>query len=111
MCAGFRGHKRQLWRAWVRHNHLEKTVLPVHPKALPHKIAGMTFLDQLAHAQSQNQSMLCVGLDPDPARFPASLRGDASSMWPQDSNVPCAPSRSVPFNERRGMWWAKGRRR
>lgn len=43
MWAGFGGHKRQLWRAWVRLNHLEKTVLPVHPKALLALADGTVF--------------------------------------------------------------------
>ena len=43
MCAGLGGHKRQLWRAWVRLNHLEKTVLPVHPKALLALADGTVF--------------------------------------------------------------------
>ena len=30
----------------------------------------MNFTDQLQHAQRHNDSMLCVGLDPEPSRFP-----------------------------------------
>lgn len=41
----------------------------------------MTFVEQLLAAQSQNQSMLCVGLDPDPAKFPQHWRGDASKTF------------------------------
>ncbi len=41
----------------------------------------MTFLDMLRAAERQNGSMLCVGLDPDPARFPAKLKGDASKIY------------------------------
>ena len=41
----------------------------------------MNFLDMLRCAERQNGSMLCVGLDPDPARFPAHLRGDASRIY------------------------------
>ena len=33
----------------------------------------MTFLDMLRDAATRNQSMLCVGLDPDPARLPRHL--------------------------------------
>ncbi|RCW71524.1 orotidine-5'-phosphate decarboxylase [Pseudorhodoferax soli] len=40
----------------------------------------MTFLDMLRGAEQRNGSLLCVGLDPDPARFPAALRGDASRI-------------------------------
>ena len=42
---------------------------------------GMNFLDQLGAAERQNQSLLCVGLDPDPARFPAHLKNDASKIY------------------------------
>ncbi|QKV51454.1 orotidine-5'-phosphate decarboxylase [Comamonas antarctica] len=41
----------------------------------------MTFLDMLRNAGSQNQSMLCVGLDPEPNRFPAAMQGDASKIF------------------------------
>jgi orotidine-5'-phosphate decarboxylase len=41
----------------------------------------MTFLDMLRNAERQNGSMLCVGLDPDPAKFPAKLKGDASRIF------------------------------
>jgi orotidine-5'-phosphate decarboxylase len=41
----------------------------------------MTFLDMLRAAERQNGSLLCVGLDPEPAKFPASLRGDASKIY------------------------------
>jgi orotidine-5'-phosphate decarboxylase len=41
----------------------------------------MTFLDQLRCAERQNDSLLCVGLDPDPAKFPTHLAGDANKMY------------------------------
>ena len=41
----------------------------------------MTFLEQLQQAESRNQSMLCVGLDPEPSKFPAHLHGDASKIY------------------------------
>ena len=41
----------------------------------------MTFLDMLGAAERQNDSMLCVGLDPEPARFPGRLNGDASRIY------------------------------
>ena len=40
-----------------------------------------TFTDLLRSAALQNQSMLCVGLDPEPARFPHHLRGDPRRMY------------------------------
>ena len=44
-------------------------------------IGPMTFLDQLRTAERQNGSLLCVGLDPDPAKFPEQYRGDASRIY------------------------------
>ena len=41
----------------------------------------MTFLEMLQDAQRRNDSMLCVGLDPEPSRFPATLKGDASRIY------------------------------
>ena len=41
----------------------------------------MKFLDLLRAAERQNSSLLCVGLDPEPAKFPAKLRGDASKIY------------------------------
>jgi len=41
----------------------------------------MTFLAQLGAAERLNQSLLCVGLDPDPAKFPLHWRGDASKIF------------------------------
>ena len=41
----------------------------------------MTFLDMLAAAGRHNQSMLCVGLDPEPARFPAAMKGNANKIY------------------------------
>ncbi|MDR1935930.1 MAG: orotidine 5'-phosphate decarboxylase, partial [Candidatus Accumulibacter sp.] len=35
----------------------------------------MTFIQALSAAWQKNDSLLCVGLDPDPARFPAPLKG------------------------------------
>ena len=41
----------------------------------------MSFTHLLQRAQAQNQSLLCVGLDPDPAKFPTHLKGDASRIY------------------------------
>ena len=43
--------------------------------------AVMNFRDMLSAAERENASLLCVGLDPDPARFPTGLRGDASRIY------------------------------
>ncbi len=41
----------------------------------------MRFLEQLQAAQTANHSMLCVGLDPEPSRFPGSLKGNANKIY------------------------------
>jgi orotidine-5'-phosphate decarboxylase len=41
----------------------------------------MTFLEHLHGAERQNGSLLCVGLDPEPSKFPASMKGDASKIY------------------------------
>ena len=39
------------------------------------------FLDMLRAAEQQNQSMLCVGLDPEPTRFPGKLKGNSNKIY------------------------------
>jgi orotidine-5'-phosphate decarboxylase len=41
----------------------------------------MTFLEMLQSAQRHNGSMLCVGLDPEPTRFPAGLKDNAARIF------------------------------
>ena len=41
----------------------------------------MTFLELLASADRQNHSLLCVGLDPEPAKFPGKLRCNAHKIY------------------------------
>ena len=41
----------------------------------------MTFIEKLGAAERHNQSLLCVGLDPDPAKFPAAFKGDARKIF------------------------------
>ncbi len=41
----------------------------------------MTFIDMLRDAATQNNSMLCVGLDPEPTRFPADMQGDPRKIY------------------------------
>jgi orotidine-5'-phosphate decarboxylase len=41
----------------------------------------MTFLDQLSAAAAHNHSMLCVGLDPEPSKFPGALKGQANKIY------------------------------
>jgi len=41
----------------------------------------MNFIDKLRQAEALNDSMLCVGLDPEPAKFPAAWQGDAGRIF------------------------------
>ena len=41
----------------------------------------MTFLDMLRTAERQNGSMLCVGLDPEPTKFPDRIKGDSNKIY------------------------------
>lgn len=41
----------------------------------------MTFLDMLGAAERRHQSLLCVGLDPDPARLPGRMAGDTQRFF------------------------------
>ncbi|MBK6907895.1 MAG: orotidine-5'-phosphate decarboxylase [Rhodocyclaceae bacterium] len=41
----------------------------------------MTFIDHLSAAWATNNSLLCVGLDPDPAKFPAHLQGKPDAIF------------------------------
>jgi len=41
----------------------------------------MTFLELLQGAERQNGSLLCVGLDPEPGKFPANMKGDAGKIY------------------------------
>jgi orotidine-5'-phosphate decarboxylase len=41
----------------------------------------LTFIDKLAAAWSARDSLLCVGLDPDVARFPAQLQGQPDAIF------------------------------
>ena len=41
----------------------------------------MTFIEKLLDAERRNASMLCVGLDPEPARFPGAMKGDAARIY------------------------------
>ncbi len=41
----------------------------------------MTFLEQLRNAERYNGSLLCVGLDPEPSRFPGRYQGDTNKIF------------------------------
>ena len=41
----------------------------------------MTFLDMISAAERQNDSLLCVGLDPEPTKFPDHIKGDSNKIY------------------------------
>ncbi|TAK97898.1 MAG: orotidine-5'-phosphate decarboxylase [Aquabacterium sp.] len=41
----------------------------------------MSFVDRLRHVQKQNDSLLCVGLDPEPSRFPGAWKGQSDRIY------------------------------
>ena len=41
----------------------------------------MDFLAQLQRAARKNESMLCVGLDPEPSKFPGTMRGEPARIF------------------------------
>lgn len=41
----------------------------------------MTFIEQLTRATLKNNSLLCVGLDPDPARFPEPIQNQSDCIF------------------------------
>jgi orotidine-5'-phosphate decarboxylase len=41
----------------------------------------MNFITMLRTAEQHNASLLCVGLDPEPARFPEHIQGDANKIY------------------------------
>jgi orotidine-5'-phosphate decarboxylase len=41
----------------------------------------MNFIDMLQDAERRNQSLLCVGLDPEPTKFPAGMRGKPEKIY------------------------------
>ena len=43
--------------------------------------AALNFSDPIRRAEQNNNSLLCVGLDPEPARFPGTWKGDASRIY------------------------------
>jgi orotidine-5'-phosphate decarboxylase len=44
-------------------------------------MAPMSFLARLQQASRLNDSLLCVGLDPEPGRFPGAWKGDAGRIY------------------------------
>ncbi len=41
----------------------------------------MSFIEQLRHAQTHNDSMLCVGLDPEPSKLPGAWKGQPERIY------------------------------
>ena len=53
----------------------------MRPSGRSHIPDTMRFTEQLAAAWQRNNSLLCGGLDPDPARLPASLTGTGGAIF------------------------------
>ncbi|WP_266170038.1 orotidine-5'-phosphate decarboxylase [Dyella subtropica] len=47
----------------------------------------MSFMQALQQAWARNNSLVCVGLDPEPAKFPAHLRNDADAVFTFCRNI------------------------
>jgi uridine monophosphate synthetase len=70
----------------------------------------MGFFDKLTSAVRQNDSLLCVGLDPDPTRLPPSLRDDESPIFSFNraiidatQDLVCAYKPNIAFYEAEGL--------
>ena len=44
-------------------------------------MTGMSFVNRLHQASRLNDSLLCVGLDPEPTKFPGAWKGDAGRIY------------------------------
>ena len=51
------------------------------PQGAPAYNRTMSYVDMLHEAEASHRSMLCVGLDPDPARFPHHWRNDPARIY------------------------------
>jgi len=51
------------------------------PQRHTHDLSTMTFIQKLEHAWTSTGSLLTVGLDPDPQRFPAELAGKPNAVF------------------------------
>jgi len=55
----------------------------------------MTFADRLAQAQTSTDSLVCVGLDPDPAKLPTDLGGSEELRSHRDLFADATPGSSA----------------
>ena len=63
----------------------------------------MSFREKLAHAAETNRTLLCVGLDPDPARVPGEkTAGFLSAVVAATSDLVCAYKPNLAFYEQLG---------
>ena len=55
----------------------------LNPKLIEEEypLSTLTFIQMLEKAQALNQSMLCVGLDPDPSKFPVSIQKEKNAIY------------------------------
>lgn len=70
----------------------------------------MSFFEKLASLAAQNDSLLCVGLDPDPSRFPPSLLAESDPIFVFNKNIidatydlVCAYKPNFAFYEAEGL--------
>ena len=47
----------------------------------------MTFNEMVLNTERRNDSLLCVGLDPEPAKFPGAWKGDAARIFDFCSSI------------------------
>ncbi|MEN9842842.1 MAG: orotidine-5-phosphate decarboxylase [Pseudomonadota bacterium] len=52
-----------------------------HPSVKFHAMTSHSFIPSLQRAAVQNQSLLCVGLDPEPRRFPSPFGADSKRIF------------------------------
>jgi orotidine-5'-phosphate decarboxylase len=62
----------------------------------------MSFREKLAHAAQRNRSLLCVGLDPDPARLPVDAAAFLCAIVEATSDLVCAYKPNLAFYEQLG---------
>ena len=56
----------------------------------------MHFMQSLQQAWTRNNSLVCVGLDPEPSKFPDHLRGTPDAVFAFCGDVTPLPGRYAP---------------
>ena len=71
----------------------------------------MNFIKSLGTAWEKNNSLLCVGLDPDPAKFPAHLKGRPDAILEFCKSIADATADLVCCFKNSLVDWSTSRRR